>query len=180
MTYVALLRGINVGGKSKVEMSRLKTTFESLGHNAVKTFINSGNVIFTSDSTNTKKIVDQIERGIEKDFNLKIKVILRDLLTMKKTTEALPESWMNDATMKCDVMFLWEDIDTPDIMKQLPEIHSEFEEIKYTPGAVLWRSDRHFARKSKMYTIISTELYKKMTIRNCNSVRKIYALMQAA
>ena len=180
MTYVALLRGINVGGKSKIEMARLKITFEDLGFENVKTFINSGNVIFTDITTNSKKLVGQIEQGIEKNFGLSIKVVLRDLPAIKKTVEALPSTWVNDASMKCDVMFLWEDVDTPDVMKQLPQIHSDFEEIKYIPGAILWRVDRQYASKSKMLKINSTDLYKKMTIRNCNSVRKIYALMQAA
>jgi len=179
MTYVALLRGINVGGKSKVEMVHLKTTFENLGFGDVKTFINSGNVIFTSKSQNSKQLVNQIEQAIEKDFGLSIKIVLRDIRAIKKIAEALPNSWTNDATMKCDVMFLWEDVDTPDVIKQLPEIHTDYEEIKYVTGAVLWRADRDYARKSKMYKIIGTDLYKKMTIRNCNSVRKIYALMQA-
>ncbi|MFZ0012812.1 MAG: DUF1697 domain-containing protein, partial [Acidimicrobiia bacterium] len=49
MIYVALLRGINVGGKNKVEMSRLKETFEAAGAETVSTYINSGNVIFSSD-----------------------------------------------------------------------------------------------------------------------------------
>jgi len=180
MTYVALLRGINVGGKSKVEMVRLKTTFEDLGFDSVKTFINSGNVIFISDSTDPKKLVSQIEQAIERNFDLNIKVVLRDLQAIQATVEALPANWVNDATTKCDVMFLWDDIDTPDVLKQLPQIHTDFEEIKYIPGAILWRADKPFARKSKILKIIGTDLYKKMTIRNCNSVRKIYALMQAA
>ncbi len=51
MTYVALLRGINVGGNRKVEMKRLKATFERAGFADVRTYINSGNVIFGSEST---------------------------------------------------------------------------------------------------------------------------------
>ena len=51
MTYVALLRGINVGGNNKVEMARLKKVFESLGFINVRTYINSGNVIFDTDTT---------------------------------------------------------------------------------------------------------------------------------
>jgi uncharacterized protein (DUF1697 family) len=52
MTYVALLRGINVGGNNKVEMKKLKTTFETLGFTSVVTYINSGNIIFNTSDKN--------------------------------------------------------------------------------------------------------------------------------
>ena len=60
MVYVALLRGVNVGGKNKMEMARLKATFEAAGMKDVTTYINSGNVIFSDNrrkpTTITKKI----------------------------------------------------------------------------------------------------------------------------
>ena len=59
MKYIALLRGINVGGKNKVEMPRLKTLFESLGYTDVHTYINSGNIIFTANS-DADSILDTI------------------------------------------------------------------------------------------------------------------------
>lgn len=50
--YIALLRGINVGGKNKIPMSELKTVFTNLGFESVETYINSGNVLFYSDQVN--------------------------------------------------------------------------------------------------------------------------------
>lgn len=57
MKYVALLRGINVGGNNKVEMARLKQLFEKLGFTDVRTFIALGNVLFTTKETDVTNIV---------------------------------------------------------------------------------------------------------------------------
>jgi len=179
MTYVALLRGINVGGKSMVAMVQLKQTFEQLGFGNVKTFINSGNVIFTTDITDYQALAKQIETAISKDFDLDVKVLLRSLADIEKLLRAIPDSWVNDQTTKCDVLFLWEAIDKSDILKQLP-VKPEIEDVRYFPGVIVWRVDRKNQGKSRMTKIVGTELYKRITIRNPNTVRKIYALMQAA
>lgn len=176
MVYVALLRGINVGGNNKVDMKKLRATFESIELKDVKTYINSGNVIF-SDSRTVKTLIPLIERAIENEFGFYVKVVLRDLPNIKTVTKALPASWKNDPNMKCDVMFLWEDYDKPEVIESF-HINPSHEDIRYVPGAILWRIDRDFVTKSSMLRLIGTDLYKNMTIRNCNTVRKLLALMQ--
>ena len=179
MTYAALLRSINVGGNNKVEMAKLKQTFERLGLADVRTLIASGNVIFRTDEQDPSPLVKRIESAIEADFGIKIRVLLRDLKTMGRIVKAIPEPWVNNTEIKCDVMFLWKEIDHKDILKQLP-FDSALEEVKYVPGAVLWRIDRAKASKSHMVRIVGTPLYQQMTIRNPNTVRKLYALMLQA
>ncbi len=176
MKYVALLRGINVGGNNKVPMATLKKTFERLGFDDVRTFIASGNVLFRAGTTDHTKLTKQIEAAIAKDFGLSISVLLRDEKKMETLVKKLPASWVNDKTMKCDVMFLWSEVDKPSILKELP-FDLKIEDITYTPGAVLWRIDRDKITKSRMLKIIGTKLYKQMTVRNCNTTRKLYALM---
>ena len=68
MKYIALLRGINVGGNNKVEMKKLKDVFEALGFKNVSTYINSGNVIFETNETEMVKIVEKIEQAILKKY----------------------------------------------------------------------------------------------------------------
>jgi uncharacterized protein (DUF1697 family) len=77
MKYIALLRGINVGGNKKVPMADLKKTFEILGFTNVKTLLNSGNVIFVSKETNVNSLKQQIEQRLEKTFGFVIPVIIR-------------------------------------------------------------------------------------------------------
>jgi len=173
MKYVALLRGINVGGKTRVEMPRLKQTFEDLGFTDVKTYINSGNVIFASKG---KPSASKIETAIEKEFGFAVPVVLRSMQQIKALLDSFPTTWVNDATMKCDVMFLWDEIDSPSIMQQIP-YKPEIEDVLYVPGAVIWRIDRDKVSRGAVLKIVGTDAYKKMTIRNPNTVRKLYELM---
>lgn len=179
MTYVALLRGINVGGKNKVEMRKLKSTFEQAGMSNVTTYINSGNVVFTDNRHKPPTIISVLEAAIESDLGLSIKVLIRDLPAIRKVTRALPETWTNDAKMKCDVMFLWKGFDRKDILKEL-KIKPEIEDVIYVPGAIIWRVDRPNQTRSGLIKIVGTDLYKGMTIRNCNTVRKLAEMMESA
>lgn len=179
MVYVALLRGINVGGNRKVEMAKLKQTFEKLGFKNVKTFIASGNVIFSAESTDQAELTESIEQAIEKDFGFPVDTLLRNLPDIEMLVKAIPSTWVNDKDTKCDVMFLWKGSDKEDVLKQLV-YDPATEDVKYFPGAIVWRIDRDKASKSKMLKVAGTPLYKQMTIRNPNTLRKIYELMKAA
>ena len=75
--YIALLRGINVGGHKQVKMEELKKTLESLGFQNVKTMLNSGNVIFEIDEINSSLLKNKIEAGLKSDFGHEIAVLLR-------------------------------------------------------------------------------------------------------
>ncbi|CAN5221724.1 DUF1697 domain-containing protein [soil metagenome] len=79
MKYVAFLRGINVGGKNKIKMETLREMFSALGFENVKSYINSGNVIFETQKADDNKLAAKIEKAIEKEFALSIKVMVRSI-----------------------------------------------------------------------------------------------------
>lgn len=176
MKYVALLRGINVGGNSKVEMKQLKTTVENLGLESVKTYINSGNILFSDSKHTPAQLVTLLEQAIEKQCGFSVRVLLRDQNALAKIYHALPETWQNNTEMKCDVLFLWDTVDAPNILDTL-QIREGIDEVRYLPGAILWRVDRKDIGKSGLLKIVGTPFYKQVTIRNCNTTRKLHALM---
>ncbi|GFZ29942.1 hypothetical protein CSC2_04680 [Clostridium zeae] len=77
ITYVALLRGINVGTKNRIKMADLKQFFESLAYVDVKTYIQSGNVIFKTDEDKEEAIINKIEAAFEEQFGFNSDIILR-------------------------------------------------------------------------------------------------------
>lgn len=178
MVYVALLRGINVGGKNKVDMKQLKAAFEDAGMTSVRTYINSGNVIFSSSSRSRARLTEVLEDAIDRTFGFGVGVLVRDLTSMRAIVKALPGTWVNDATMKCDVMFLWDDVARASVVKEL-SIKPEIEDLKYVAGALIWRVDRNSVTRSGQMKLIRTPLYKRITIRNCNTTRKLLELMEA-
>lgn len=178
MVYVALLRGINVGGNNKVGMKELKAAFEAAGMTSVRTYINSGNVIFTSKSRDREALTRLLGKAISERFGFEVNLLVRDIDQIRSVIDVLPEHWANDQTMKCDVIFLWDDIDEASVLDQL-SFRPEMEDVIYTPGAVIWRIDRENATRSGLPRIVGTPLYKRMTVRNCNTARKLLALMEA-
>lgn len=175
MVYVALLRGINVGGNNKIEMKKLKITFERLGCSNVITYINSGNIIFEDHHRSHSTLTREIEAGIKEDFGLTIKVLLRDFDNIRNVCTHLPEDWVKNEIMRTDVMFLWDDIDNPGIVDELRI--KPVDQVKYVSGAVLWNIPGKDYTRSAMSNLAGTRIYKAMTIRNVNTVRKICELM---
>jgi uncharacterized protein (DUF1697 family) len=177
MVYVALLRGINVGGKNKVDMKQLKAVFEDAGMKSVRTYINSGNVIFSSSIRSRARLASLSEEEIAQRFGFKVEVVVRDIKSMRAVVKAIPSKWTNDDKMKCDVMFLWSDVNRPSVLKEL-KIKPEMEDVKFESGAIIWRVDRGNVTRSGMMKLVGTPLYKRMTIRNCNTTRKLLDLME--
>lgn len=175
MIYVALLRGINVGGNNPVDMKKLKTSFESIGFRNVVTYINSGNIVFEEKEENQDIIAQKAEESIRRDFKLDVKVLIRNLDEFEAVCRELPPGWVKNEMMRTDVMFLWEKYDSPEVMEKLKI--SPVDNVKYLPGAVLWNVEGKDYSKSSMVKLVGTDLYRNMTIRNVNTVRKIYQIM---
>ncbi|WHY85824.1 DUF1697 domain-containing protein [Neobacillus novalis] len=178
MVYIALLRGINVGGKNKIDMKLLKQTFEQVGMNDVVTYINTGNIIFSYIGPSKAELSRILEEAIHHDFGLQIKVVVRSVDDVRGIINAIPDTWKNDKDMKSDVLFLWDEIDDESVLTNLV-IKPNIDNVKYVPGAILWSVDKKNVTKSGMVKIIGSRLYKQVTVRNVNTARKIYELMQA-
>lgn len=174
MIFIVLLRGINVGGNNTVSMAELKEALERLGCKNVRTYINSGNVIL-SDSRNAAELHAAIEGTLKKVFGFEISALVLGKSALDRIALALPADWRNDTIMRCDVLFLWNDKNTPSVIKEIPA-KPGIDNVKYVDGALLWSIARNNVTKSGLPKLIGTDLYKKMTIRNCNTVRKLAEL----
>lgn len=176
MRYVALLRGINVGGNSKVAMPKLKQLFEELGHTNVSTYINSGNVLFDSSEKSEKALVAEMEKAIHKHFKIPVRCVVRTKANILKVAKAVPANWQNNTEQKTDILFLWEKYDNKTSLG-LIQVAKGIDTLKYVDGAIAWNVKREGYNKSGMRKFIGTELYKHMTARNVNTVRKLVELL---
>lgn len=175
--FVALLRGVNVGGNNMISMSALKKSFEALGFNDVVTYINSGNIIFKSEEADARKLETKIEKMLSKEYQLESRVVLRSLSEMEKLVQNLPENWTADRDWRYNVIFLRHTIDSEKILAEL-EIKKDIEEVVYCPGALLWSAQISELTRTNMLKLSSRKMYLDMTIRNQNTTRKLYELMK--
>ena len=175
MTYIAFLRGINVGGNSIVSMASIKEALAEIGMSDVRTYINSGNVIFSSQASDIARLTAKVEKALEQKTGIAIKALVMDGGALSKLVAAIPRDWVDDKAMRTYVLLLWKDLDHRKVLEGLPA-KPGIDELKYTPGAVIWRVDRENVSRSQMNKIVGTPLYKKITIRSANTMRKLNEL----
>ncbi|OGR30020.1 MAG: hypothetical protein A2091_08415 [Desulfuromonadales bacterium GWD2_61_12] len=174
MKYVALLRGINVGKNNRIDMKSLRALCETQGYSNVSTYINSGNVIFASDKP-AETLAAEIESGLLERTGAKISVLVKTVDELARIAAQIPADWTNDTAQRTDVAYLFDQIDTADIVDELP-LRKEFLDVRYTAGALIWHVKRENYNKSQLNKIIGHKLYRYMTIRNVNTARYLAGL----
>lgn len=174
MKYVALLRGVNVGGNRTVPMRELRQIFEDMGFTDVTTYINSGNVIFSSAS---KPITTEIGQHMAAHFGFTIDMIVLSQAELAPVVQAIPHEWTNDTEQKSDVAFLFADVDSPDIVQSIG-YRPDVETMRYVPGALVMNISRKNQLKGSLLKIVRTPLYRRMTIRNVTTTRKLAELIK--
>lgn len=178
-TYVALLRGVNVGGKNMISMSSVKGSFERMGFREVSTYINSGNILFKAKEGDARKLERKIEAMLSREYKLGCKVVVRSYSEMASLVENLPADWSGDNRWKYNVIFLRHPIDSENILEGLKP-KSDIERVVYRPGALLWSARLSDLTRATMIKLSSQGIYQDMTIRNLNTTRRLYELMKKA
>jgi uncharacterized protein (DUF1697 family) len=175
-TFVALLRGINVGGNNMISMKSLKASFEGLGFKDVATYINSGNILFKSKQDDARKLEIKIEKMLVAEYQLGCKVVIRSAAEMASLVRKLPKHWTGDKDWRYNVIFLRHTIDSKDIVKDL-NAKPEIEQVTYVPGTLLWSAHVKDLTRTAMVKMASHKLFQEMTVRNLNTTRKLHELM---
>ncbi|SHN87843.1 Uncharacterized conserved protein, DUF1697 family [Geodermatophilus obscurus] len=178
MRYVALLRGINVGGRNKVPMARLREVFQEVGHTDVRTYINSGNVVFESPRRHAGVLSQDLEAAFETEFGFPARVLVLPGSTVKQIAAALPGDWARNERSSCNVLYLLPERASPKALEEF-RFDPEYEDARYCAGAILSRVDRAHIGRSAVHKLIGTELYSHVTIRNCNAARKLATMVDA-
>jgi len=177
IAYVALLRGINVGGNNMISMKSLKASFEELGFKDVATYINSGNILFKSKQADARKLETKIEKMLVAEYKLGCKVVIRSAEEMASLVKKLPKVWTGDKDWRYNVIFLRHTIDSKDIVKAL-NAKPEIEQVTYVPGTLLWSAHVNDLTRTAMAKLASHKLFQEMTVRNLNTTKKLHELMQ--
>lgn len=175
MRYVALLRGINVGGNNKIKMADLKAAVEKAGYTNVITLIQSGNVIFDSAISDQEKLAKHLEQVIQKTFRIVSRVVIRSFPQMKKVIAGTPASWKNDDIRKY-VAFIKEPMTASAAAKQIP-VREGVDILDVGDGVLYMATKMEGLTKSGYTKIVGTKIYQDMTMRNYNTTLKILALM---
>ena len=176
--YLALLRGINVGGKNIIKMVDLKAGFEKMGFSNVVTYIQSGNVMFQSGEKDKVVLTTKIEKGLSKRLNFDARIVVISQKELAAIVHAAPDGFgKDDKKFRYDVIFLKEPLTPKEAMKGMSI--REGVDTAHAGKQALYFS-RLISRASQSYLtkIIGMSVYQNMTIRNWNTTTKLLALIE--
>lgn len=176
--YLALLRGINVGGNNIIKMVDLKACFESMGFSNVLTYIQSGNVLFQSSEQDKNKLTDKIEKGLSKTFKYDARLVIISHKELRKIVKEAPRGFGEDVeNYRYDVIFLKEPLTAKEAIKSVRV--KEGVDFAYAGNDALYFS-RLISKASSSYLtkIIGLPVYQSMTIRNWNTTTKLLVMME--
>jgi uncharacterized protein (DUF1697 family) len=176
-TYIALLRGINVSGHKIIKMELLRKMFEKMGFENVKTYIQSGNVVFQSNEKDISKLEELIRKEIEKEFGFDVHI---KILISEELKSALDENpFLKDDSLDIKQHYFaflgqnpseenWEILKNLELNGELTELGNKVVFIHYPNGA---------GQSKLSNNLIENKLKVKSTMRNLNTSRKLLEMI---
>ncbi|MGW0158450.1 DUF1697 domain-containing protein [Mycobacterium sp. NPDC003323] len=177
-SYVALLRGINVGGKNIIAMRDLRAALDEHGYDNVSTYIQSGNVLFDTDA-DAATLESDVEAVLEKAFGVPLVVVIRSHRQLQSVISEAPKGFGTDPdTYYSDAVFLKAPLAAEQVMSIL-ELREGVDHAWPGNGVVYFARLGAERTKSKMSKITAKPEYKQMTIRNWRTTVKLLNLLDA-
>ncbi len=177
MKYVALLRGINVGGNAIIKMVDLKKATERCGFTNVSTYIQSGNLFFESADTAVDRVTEILEGCLARDLGYGSRIIVRTHEQLKGVVSSVPHEWEEGKDLRCYIAFVGEPATVEDVVREIqPKEGVDF--VAVGPGVVYMSTLLSGLTKSGFTRLVGKGVYKDITMRNYSTVKKLLALME--
>ena len=173
--HIALLRGINISGKNKISMPELKTALGEKGFADVKTYLNSGNVIFSDNETEIVKLAESIRAIIFETFHLEIPVFVISQDELKGLLSKAPSWWGSVSKDIYDnLIFAIAPNSIETVADKIGEPSEKIEKVQIYGNSAFWSFDRKLYAKANWWKKTATPgIGEIVTIRTANTLRKI-------
>ena len=176
MRYIALLRGINVGGNNKVPMSALKAAFEEEGFVSVSTYINSGNILFESPM-DAAAVQVACEALIERRFQMSVRVGVVGAGEWAEAIASAPAWWGSEPDATHNALFVIPPMTAAEAIALVGEARPEYEKLAFHGNVIFWTASRKgYSRTRWSKIVFNKPVYQAITIRNANTARKLAEL----
>ncbi|BDB08980.1 DUF1697 domain-containing protein [Streptococcus toyakuensis] len=176
--YASLVRGINVGGKNKVVMAELRQELTELGMEKVETYINSGNIFFTSTAPKAQ-LVEKLEAffGVHYPFIQSFSLLSQE--DYEAEVENLPDWWNEDLARK-DVLFYTEGLDVDQVIATVESLELKDEVLHFGKRGIFWGkfSEESYSKTAYHKYLLKMPFYRYITIRNAKTFDKIGQMLK--
>lgn len=178
ITYISILRGINVSGQKLIKMDALRKSYENLGFRSVTTYVQSGNVFFIGNRVKPDELAQTITQQIEKDFGFDVPVIVLTIENLKQIIESNPfiKHSHKDTTF-LHVTFLTSKPQETDI-NTIEEKKLSGEDIFITDNAVYLYCPNGYGKTKLTNTFLETKLKVGATTRNWKTTNELLKIAQ--
>jgi uncharacterized protein (DUF1697 family) len=177
MNYLALLRGVNVGGKGLLRMSELTVCLEKAGFAEVRTYIQSGNVLFVAPKTDTGRLAKKMEAAIEKKFAMKVGVVVFAEREWQEIVQRAPKSWGENKDWKHNLLALLPGTSATDVIKAVGALKPEIEAMTTGRGVLYQSLSIDSFGRTNSGKLAGHAIYRRITVRNHNTARKLAELL---
>lgn len=185
MEYVALLRGINVGGKNKVIMSELREQIAAEGFTNVRTYINSGNLLFEAEAevgaeanTSHEDVAQTVEDLLARRYDFPIRLALLTAQDYVAELRNLPDWWHGEVARR-DALFYTRGLDRDHVRERIEAMELGDEAVHFGQHAVFWAKfdEKTFLKTAYHKRLLREDFYRQVTIRSGSTVGKIAAML---
>lgn len=179
MEYVALLRGINVGGNNKVVMSELRAQIAAAGFGHVRTYINSGNLLFEAEDDAPREDVAQaVEDILARHYDFPIRLALLTAQDYLAQLDELPDWWHGEVARR-DALFYTRGLDRHHVRERIEAMELGDEAVHFGEHAVFWGKfdEKSFLKTAYHKRLLREDFYRQVTIRSGSTIEKIAALL---
>ena len=176
--YALLVRGINVGGKNKVVMAQLRQELTELGLEKVETYINSGNIFFTSTDLKAR-LVEELETFFAVNYPFIQSFSLLSQEDYEEELKNLPAWWSEDLARK-DVLFYTEGLDVDQVIEKVNSLKLEDEVVHFGKLGIFWGkySEESYYETAYHKYLLKMPFYRQITIRNAKTFDKIGQMLK--
>lgn len=176
--YIAFLCGVNISGRNKVIMAELKKGVERLGYEEVKTYLNSGNVIFSSNENDIGSVTKRIVMMIKSQFDLDIPVFVIAKEKLEDILRNAPDWWGNaDKEIYDNLIFIMPPATFADVFNEIGDPKEELEKIQEYKEAIFWSFSRRNYQKTNWWSkTASASISNKLTIRTASTIMKVVGM----
>ena len=177
MEYVALLRGINVGGNNKVVMSELREQIEAAGFGHVRTYINSGNLLFEAEAPR-EDVAQAVEDILARHYDFPIRLALLTGQEYLAQLDELPDWWHGEVARR-DALFYTRGLDRDHVRERIEAMELGDEAVHFGEHAVFWGKfdEKSFLKTAYHKRLLREDFYRQVTIRSGSTVEKIAAMV---
>lgn len=179
MEYVALLRGINVGGNNKVVMSELRAQIAAAGFGHVRTYINSGNLLFEAeDQASREDVAQAVEDILARHYDFPIRLALLTAQDYLVQLDELPDWWHGEVARR-DALFYTQGLDRDHVRERIEAMELGDEAVYFGEHAVFWGKfdEKSFLKTAYHKRLLREDFYRQVTIRSGSTIEKIAALL---